>query len=128
MGILDLWHDIGVVEELNDAWLCKPALFPREKAEDVAWRSAYMRELLIKARGVFGRHERTEREECEKCVTELLQFRRALALTDVQNPQLREQEGYEHAYDRTTAALQHIATTVRLHFLLLDLQAVVADA
>jgi hypothetical protein len=54
MGIRDLWHDIGVVEELNDTWLNKPVLFPREKAEDVAWRSVYVRELLSKARGVFG--------------------------------------------------------------------------
>ncbi len=61
-------------------------------------------------------------------MTEFLQFRRALALTDVQNPQLREQEGYERAYDQSRAALQHIASTVRLHFLLLDLQTVVADA
>ena len=126
MPVHNLWHDIGVVEALNDVWLNKPVLFPRSKPEVVQEDSAHWRVLLRKTREAFG-DERTQRKEYEQYVTEFLQFRHAIALTDKENPQLRDQPGYEHAYDRTTAALKHIVSTVRLHILLLDLQALVAD-
>jgi hypothetical protein len=126
MPIQDLWHDIGVVEELNDVWLSKPVLFPRRLPEDVQAGSAHWRALLRKAREAFG-DERTERKECEEYVTEVLQFRHALAQTHAENPQLRDQPGYAHAYYASISALKHIVSTVRLYFLLLDLQARVAD-
>ena len=125
-GMDDLGHDIGAVEELNTMWLSKAGLFPKRKKEDVERDSACLRELLWKARAAFA-DAREERKDCEKYARELLQFRRALGLTDVENPQLREHEGYEREYDRSMAALRHIVSTVRLHFLLLDLQAIVAE-
>ncbi len=127
MGMQNLWHDIGVVEELNETWLNNPALFPPGQAERVTSRSAYLREVLGKARAAFA-DERTERKDCEKVVTELLQVRRALEVITAENDGLCASDAYMRDYNQSRAALQHIASTVRLHFLLQDVEVLVADA
>ena len=126
MRIQELWREMRVVKDFTDMYLSRPALFPDQTPEQVKQSSAYARELLEKAGDVFTDHS-DARTDCESCVKELLQFSRALALTHVTNKQLLENANYERDYTLSVAALKHIAATVRLHFLLLDLKALVED-
>jgi hypothetical protein len=122
-----LRRDIAVVTEFAETWLRRTALFEGETEADVYERSEAYCGLLGRAGVAFGQKD-AERKECEKYVTELLQFRRALERITAENDLLCRNDEYLRDYDVTMAALQHIASTVRLHFLFLDLQAVVADA
>ena len=85
----------------------------------------YARALLQRADERFVQHV-GGRKECEACVTELLQFRRALALITSSHPELHE-GNYLRDYNLSVAALKRVSAAVRLNFLLLDLQAIVDE-
>ena len=131
MRIDDLKRELGVVADFAGAYLSNPAHFPGRKEADVEHDCAYACELVRRAEHVFALalsgDGRDERKECEDCVKELLQFSRALALTTAEYHNLLRVSNYEHDYLASVAALKRVATAVRLHFLLLDLKAIVEE-
>jgi len=88
---------------------------------------AYGRDLLKRAGEAFVQNGDEERKVCEACVTELLQFSRALEPITAENPHLLQNPDYVRDYFASVAALKRVAATVRLHFLMLDLEALVKD-
>ena len=124
MPIQDLRHDFDGVLHFCDFFLARRANFANDSPEDVKKNRAYARDLLQRSRDTF-QDDSDNRTLCAKYVTELLQFSRSLVLLDRQNPQWREQEVYKRDYAPSIAALKHITSVVQLHFLLLDLTAIV---
>jgi len=124
MPIQDLQHDFDVVLGFCDSFLAMPRNFANDSPEDVKKNKEYACNLLHRSWDAF-QDDSDNRTLCEEYVKELLQFSRALVLYDRQNPQWREREVYRRDYPPSIAALKRIISVVRLHFLLLDLTAIV---
>ncbi len=126
MPIHELWQELEVVLAFVETYMSKIETYPGEKAEDKQQRSDNYSELLKRSGKVF-KEDSDRRKDCEACTTELAQFSRALVLMYRENAMLRGNADYERDYKASLAALKHVAATVRLHFLLIDLQALVKD-
>jgi hypothetical protein len=126
MPIDELWHELEVVLAFVQKYMSTIETYPGEKAGDRQQRADSYSDLLQRAGKVF-REDSDRRKDCEACTTELAQFSRALVLMYHQNVRMRGNAEYEREYTASLAALKHVAATARLHFLLIDLQALVKD-
>ena len=124
MSIQHLENHFDLVMNFCDFIQCHSDYFPKETPENIKAFMTHARELLIASRDAFMQNS-DDRTLCEKYLTELLQFRHVLTLKVAENSQ--EASIYIQEYDKCMAALKHITLAVRLHFLLLDLTAIVKD-
>ena len=116
MRMKDVGQELAVVSRFVEQYMSNVHLIDPKVGLD----------LLKRAGDVFVQHGE-ERKECETCVTELLQLSRAFQLITVQNKELQDQDNYYSDFNASVAALKRVAATVRLHFLMMDLEALVND-
>ena len=116
MRMQDVKNELTVISNFVEDYVNTPGL------EDLT----HYRDLLTRAKEAFVDYVGT-RKECEACVTELIQFRRALELITAGNEKLKDQTNYLRDFLKSVAALKRVAAAVRLHFLLQDLQAIVDE-
>ena len=116
MRMQDVKNELTVISNFVQCYMTTPGL------KDLT----HYRDLLRRAKEAFVDYVGT-RKECEACVTELIQFRRALERITAENEKLLDQADYLRDFVKSVAALKRVAAAVRLHFLLQDLQAIVDE-
>ena len=119
-----LWVDVDRVLNLNTRYLRQAANFPRLEEVDV--ETAYDdRRTMLGNIGQIFQTDIVDRPKLEACVIQLEQCSDTLVSLHRSNPKLHSLPQYKAYYTDAIAALRHMITTVRLHFLLVDLKTIV---